>query len=385
MDVSSETLLEAAVVCPHVIVPATSTPDVQEMGRILYLVLVQTLKGRPLDLLKTVSKSNGFESHRILVQEYEPKTKNRTLGMLQSIMSPTFGKDPTQFMIDLVKWENEIRQYGELSGKTFDDDLKVALVTEQAPTEIKLHIQINSGVIADYDMLREMIRSYFQASEKYKQAATGSDRMDVGAIKGKFGKDDGKGKSWYKGKDDGKDKSWNPFGKTGKDDKGKGKFGKGKYKQGKDTKGGNKNGDVNMKGSSNYYKAPANSQFQGECSHCGKWGHKASECWRKQVAGVGEDGTGTEIGASASAVGSASAAKSVAVVTDDQKEDGPWVFSILDDDKTIYGMVMSVTEAVVEIVVDSGSVANVCPPEFGAELISPATQCPSCSTSTTRL
>ena len=149
MDVSSETLLEAAVVCPHVIVPATSTPDVQEMGRILYLVLAQTLKGRPLDLLKTVSKSNGFESYRILVQEYEPKTKNRTLGMLQSIMSPTFGKDPTQFMIDLVKWENEIRQYGELSGKTFDDDLKVALVTESAPTEIKLHIKINAGVIAD--------------------------------------------------------------------------------------------------------------------------------------------------------------------------------------------------------------------------------------------
>ena len=44
-------------------------------------------------------------------------------------------------MIDLVKWENEIRQYGGLSGKTFDGDLKVALVTEHAPTEIKLHIQ----------------------------------------------------------------------------------------------------------------------------------------------------------------------------------------------------------------------------------------------------
>ena len=60
----------------------------------------QSLKGRPLDLLKTVSKSNGFESYRILIQEYDPKTKNRTLGMLQSITSPTFGKDPTQCMID---------------------------------------------------------------------------------------------------------------------------------------------------------------------------------------------------------------------------------------------------------------------------------------------
>ena len=177
LDAQAETLLENAVVCGHVIVPATSTPDVQELGRILYLVLAQSLKGRPLDLLKTVSKSNGFEAYRILIQEYEPKTKNRTLGMLQSIMSPLFGKDPTQFMIDLVKWENEIREYCGLSGKTFDDDLKVALVTERAPAEIKLHIQINSGAIADYDMLRELIRSYFQASEKYKQSTANPDRM----------------------------------------------------------------------------------------------------------------------------------------------------------------------------------------------------------------
>ena len=366
LDAQAETLLENAVVCGHVIVPATSTPDVQELGRILYLVLAQSLKGRPLDLLKTVSKSNGFEAYRILIQEYEPKTKNRTLGMLQSIMSPLFGKDPTQFMIDLVKWENEIREYCGLSGKTFDDDLKVALVTERAPAEIKLHIQINSGAIADYDMLRELIRSYFQASEKYKQSTANPDRMDVGAIKGKFGKEE-KGKSWNqygKGKDDGKGKSWNQYGKSGKDDKGKGKFGKGKYKQGKDTKGGNKSGDVSMKGT--YYKAPANSQFQGECSHCGKWGHKASECWRKQVAGVGEDGTGNELGASASAVGS-TATKSCALVTDDQRVDGPWVFSIIDGDTSLYGMVMAVTEDIAEIVVDSGSVANVCPPEFGAE------------------
>ncbi len=60
LDAQAQTLLENAVVCGHVIVPATSTPDVQELGRILYLVLAQSLKGRPLDLLKTVSKSNGL-------------------------------------------------------------------------------------------------------------------------------------------------------------------------------------------------------------------------------------------------------------------------------------------------------------------------------------
>ena len=98
------------------------------------------------------------------VAEYEPKTKNRTLGMLQGIMSPTFGREATMFMTDLAKWENDIREYSVLSGKPFDDDLKVALVTERAPTEIKLHIQVNSSTITSYDMLRELIRSYFQAA-----------------------------------------------------------------------------------------------------------------------------------------------------------------------------------------------------------------------------
>ncbi len=34
LDTQAETLLENAVVCGHVIVPATSTPDVQELGGI---------------------------------------------------------------------------------------------------------------------------------------------------------------------------------------------------------------------------------------------------------------------------------------------------------------------------------------------------------------
>ena len=103
IDAQAERVLEQAVVYPNVIDPAMSSPETMELGRTLYLVLAQSLKGRPLDMLKSASKSNGFEAYRILVAEYEPKTKNQRLGMLQSIMSPTFGREATQFMTDLVK------------------------------------------------------------------------------------------------------------------------------------------------------------------------------------------------------------------------------------------------------------------------------------------
>ncbi len=134
LDSSAEAILKHAVGFASVIDPATSTPDVQELGRALYLILVQALKGRPLDLLKSMAKSNGFEAQRIRAAEYEPKTKNKALGLLQAIMRPTFGATMTQFMSDLVKWENETRDYHTLSSDIFDDDLMVALVMERAPS-----------------------------------------------------------------------------------------------------------------------------------------------------------------------------------------------------------------------------------------------------------
>ena len=62
--------------------------------------------------------------------------------------------------------------------------------------------------------------------------------------------------------------------------------GKGKGKKGKNGKGG---GDG---------RAPANSQFQGECRNCGKWGHRASECWRESgKGGKAAKGKGKDKGA----------------------------------------------------------------------------------------
>ncbi len=59
---------------------AQSKPEVQELSRLLYLVLVQTLKYRPLDIVKSVAKSNGFEAHILLVEDFEPKEQEQDVG-----------------------------------------------------------------------------------------------------------------------------------------------------------------------------------------------------------------------------------------------------------------------------------------------------------------
>ena len=80
--------------------------------------------------------------------------------------------------------------------------------------------------------------------------------------------------------------------KSGKGGKGDRKGGKG----GKDGGNGNKNGG--KAGGKGYGKGNSSQtqRFEGECSNCGKWGHKAKDCWSKssggQGAGKGKDAKG---------------------------------------------------------------------------------------------
>ena len=124
----------------------------------------------------------------------------------------------------------------------------------------------------DYGALRVALMNYLEAEDD----GHGPVPMEVGAMKGKQGDKSkkGYGKAKY-GKSLGKyDKSNeysknNEYGKGNEKKKERGKKGKGKG-QGKD-------------------EMPAtNSIFQGYCRSCGKWEHKASECWQGYAQAVEE-------------------------------------------------------------------------------------------------
>ena len=135
--------------------------------------------------------------------------------------------------------------------------------------------------------------------------------MEVGAMKGKKG-DKGKkgyGKGKY-GKSFGQyDKNNeysknNEYGKGSEKGKEKGKTGKGKG-QGKDEK-----------------PAP-NSSFQGHCRSCGKWGHKARECWQGYVQAVEEVPSSSASSVAPSAATTPAAAKTTASIQDINDENEP--------------------------------------------------------------
>ena len=164
--------------------------------------------------------------------------------------------------------------------------------------------------------------NYLEAED----AGHGPVPMEVGAMKGKKGDKGRKGYSKGKcGKILGKyDKSNeysenNEYGKNNEKRKGRRKKGKGKG-QGKDEK-----------------PAP-NSSFQGYCRSCGKWEHKASECWQGYAQAVEEVPSSSASSVAPSAATTPAAAKPSASIQEFNDEHEPgWIFGVMG------GSVASVT------------------------------------------
>ena len=174
------------------------------------------------------------------------------------------------------------------SRETFSDSLKIAVVSKYAPAEVRLAIRSSQRFIGDdFAKLKSVVIDYVIGGREFAAAdfqgptsfqGSGSNDMEVDAL-WKGGKK-GKGKDKGKGKHQGKP-SWGTGGKQGgKGDKGKGKPGKFGGKSGKAPS-----------------KAAATSAFQGECRICGKWGHKANDCWQalgsSRVSAVDQDSIGS--------------------------------------------------------------------------------------------
>ena len=61
-------------------------------------------------------------------------------------------------------------------------------------------------------------------------------------------------------------------------------------------------------------KPAANSSFQGYCRTCGRWRHKASECWQGYVKAVEEVPSSSASSVAPSAATTPAAAKTAALI-----------------------------------------------------------------------
>ena len=126
---------------------------------------------------------NGLETYRRLVREYEPNVAGRRLAMLSGIMTANGLKkvrNESDYLTALSEWEDEVESYQKLTGVTLDEAIKVAILTDAAPDDLKQHIQINADAVTDsYIKLKNMIISYVRNKRNWHEEST---LMEVDAV-----------------------------------------------------------------------------------------------------------------------------------------------------------------------------------------------------------
>eukprot|EP00435_Cladocopium_sp_Y103_P050701 s939_g15.t1 len=211
----------------------------------LHSILVGLLRHRPLKILRSVEGRNGLEVWRILSQQMQPKTRARSIALLQAFLGlPPFKKEGV--LEQILGMERLADEYAQVSKEELSDNTKLSVLLRVVPAHLRQHLQLQMSETSDYQSVREKVLAYertttsWSSSVVYRELNIKKDQpvdestpMEIDRIKGK-NKGKSKGKSKGFGKDvKGKGKS-KDYGKSKSKDKGKGKdYGKSNDGQGK--------------------------------------------------------------------------------------------------------------------------------------------------------
>ena len=213
----------------------------QQQARTMSYILSQMLQGGPLQLVMN-SGHNGLEAWRQLVRQEEPVSGASQVATLSLILSTKFSGKGTSFVEEMQKFEGALQRYEAQFNEPLPDALHQALLKSNAPGSIKN--QVDMTTFANATVLKDALVQYMQvhlATAAVHERPADEMAMEVDLVYGKGKKNKNKGKGQQKGK-----------------------YGKG------EVKGGGKKGE---KGKASSVK------FDGNCRNCGKYGHRAKDCW----------------------------------------------------------------------------------------------------------
>ena len=352
-----------------------------------------------------------------MVQKYEPNIGARYLGALSTLLKPECFTGAGDWYDKFEAWDSLMQRYEEESDETVSDNIKKALILEHAFSKLKEHLQNNKTVYSTYALMRQGIRAFRLQNKKWnpdeflvqaglktkKTADPNAMQVDgITPVKKFEGNCSGCGKPGHKQSDcrtTGTNAAAN-MAKFKAQGNGKGASNAGTTTAGK---GAGKAGKASGKG------ATTTAKFDGECTGCGKWGHKKADCWYKDSvpAGKGKGKKGGKVASivtdalksfseqlaalpssAASMAGTPSVAGSTTSTTADKKgvraifdgsydfggqsssSNAQFVMGILPDEGGNDNEAMTVgaiSRGLKSALVDSGACLSVCPKDFAPE------------------
>ena len=234
---------------------SVQSSEEQKRSIFMYGLMAAILKGRPLLMLKAVKNFNGYEGYRQLVLSNEPKSQNRSMSLLNVIMTWPQFSPKTSMISQVMKLESAFMEYEKL-GDPLPETIRAAVLLRCLTGQLKTWMQLQLGESTKYSDIREGVLSYERSTTKWSESMVLGDVPDTSAPM------EVDRLQWNsKGKEKGK-------GKSGKGPKGKGFHTKGKDGKGKD-KGKKGGGKFGSKGKSNNASKGKNS-FGGGFGKSGK-------------------------------------------------------------------------------------------------------------------
>ena len=172
-----------------------------------------------------------MEAYRVLMKEYQPVNRARSLELFHQILNYRF--HPTKGIAEnILEYEERIEQYEKSTGEKVQENLKVSTLIQGMKPEVKRHLLLNLDEKTKYQDLRQYLVNY-ESTERWTNSLaqqqqqgtpyrTTTDLIDKGEDHGGLAAMDinqayGKGKWFskggYKGKGFGKGKG-KDFGKA---------------------------------------------------------------------------------------------------------------------------------------------------------------------------
>ena len=120
-----------------------------ERSEKLYSILVGVLRYTPLKILRSVERRNGLEVWRQLVMQMQPRTRARSIALLQAFLShPSFKKMGLERLAD---------EYFQVSKEELSDNTKLSVLLKVVPSHLRQHLQLQMDDKSDYASTRDRV------------------------------------------------------------------------------------------------------------------------------------------------------------------------------------------------------------------------------------
>ena len=251
-----------------------------EMNRQLYQCLCMNLVDKALAPVKNLwdeAELNGFVSWWRLGQDCLAMTSQRLQGLAGKVYSPKRCKKYVDVGPAIDSWEAAVKIFQNHEKKDLSDPTKIYSVRQIVPDDLERDIIRQSNNLSTYQQVKSYIVE--QVSVRRDMRTNGPVPMEVDYAKkvmALLGGDGGHGEEEeLRGQgdqgegervDDGSDVQCQPCGDSDGPSIMRELLSFVKGMKGKASKSGGKGG----KG-----------RFEGNCSHCGVYGHRMNQCWKK--------------------------------------------------------------------------------------------------------